>query len=302
MRCIEHMGKIVEYYEYYLSSSSCIFTFFNGDDSEIQQLFGSDIIDSVIISDDETGRKDVINLNMQLKNIRKETGSIIKKQYKVIKASYYTEDPVVDMSAGEPMVDGDGTPIVCTTFHPAEIETTTSEEQGFITTVTLEPPSIYDRVNNISTKIQNQSISYAVSQIIAQSFTDTQALQVKKIYPTFEDLVENKYQAEETGYKFIYNGELYKTAQPNLIFQSQYIPGQGTESLYTHIDEAHSGTLEDPIPAVSNMEYFQNKYYIEDSTIYLCNSELAKSGVVLQFVPSQLVGIYFEKVEVDSEG
>ena len=141
-----------------------------------------------------------------------------------------------------------------------------------------------------------------MSQIIAQSFTDTQALQVKKIYPTFEDLVENKYQAEETGYKFIYNGELYKTAQPNLIFQSQYIPGQGTESLYTHIDEAHAGTLEDPIPAVSNMEYFQNKYYIEDSTIYLCNSELAKSGVVLQFVPSQLVGIYFEKVEVDSEG
>ena len=301
MRCIEHMGKVIEYYTYYLSSSSCIFTFFNGDDSEIQHFFGSDIIDAVIMSDDETGRKDIINLNMQLKNIRKEPGSIIKNQYRVIKASYYTEDPVVDMSTGEPMVDGDGSPITRTIFHPAEIETNTNEEQGVITTVTLEPPSIYDRVNNISAEVKNQSVSYVVSQILAQSFTDAQALKVKNIYPTFEELVSNKYQAKEEGYKFTYNGELYKTAQSNLIFQSQYVPGQGTESLYTHIDETHAGTLEDPIPAVLNMEYFQNKYYIEGSTIYLCNSELAKSGVVLQFTPSQLVGIYFEKVEVDSE-
>ena len=296
------MGKIVEYYDYYLSDSSCTFTFFNTDDAEIQQFFGSDIIESVVISDDETGRKDMINLNMQLKNIRKETGSIIKKQYKVIKASYYTEDPVVDMNTGEPMVDGDGSPIVRTTFHPAEIETTTSKEQGFITTVTLEPPSIYDRVNNISTKIQNQSISYAVSQIVAQSFTDVQSLQVKEIYPKWEELVVSKYVAEKAGYKFTYNGELYKTAQDNLTFQSQYTPGQGTESLYTHIDEAHAGTLEDPIPAMANMEYFQNKYYIEDSIIYLCNSELAKDGIDLQFTPSQLVGIYFEKIEIESEG
>lgn len=76
------------------------------------------------------------------------------------------------------------------------------------------------------------------------------------------------------------------------------MPGEGTESLYTCIDEAHAGTLEDPIPAAANMEYIKGRYYIEDGQIYLMNRAGMEDGegIVLQHLPSALVGHYFEIV------
>ena len=34
---------------------------------------------------------------------------------------------------------------------------------------------------------------------------------------------------------------LYKTIQDSLLIQEQYVPGEGTESLYAVIDETHAG-------------------------------------------------------------
>ena len=44
------------------------------------------------------------------------------------------------------------------------------------------------------------------------------------------------------------------------------------------------------------MEYTKGKYYIEDSTIYLMNRAGMQDGesVTLYYLPSQLVGEYFE--------
>lgn len=51
------------------------------------------------------------------------------------------------------------------------------------------------------------------------------------------------------------------------------------------------GTLESPITAVAGMGYEKGKYYAEGDKIYLCiRSEL------LHFLPSALVGQYFEEV------
>lgn len=299
MKTIEYLGKKIEYYDYYLTTSSCIFTLFNVDDVDVAGFFGSDIITSLTLANDETGAKDEIQLNMKYKSNHKEHGSIKRTKYEVVTPSYYSEELIIDSNTGEQVIGGDGVPMVRTIFHPADIKTTIEEEIGVIITVVLEPPNIYDTVNDISTSVQKQSISFSVARISAQSFSDTQALEVKEIFYTYDELVKKGFIAKEIGYKFIHNDELYKTAQADLLFQSQYVPGQGTESLYTHIDESHAGTLEDPIPAFANMEYFQGKYYIENDIVYLCNSELAKDGIVLQFMPSQLVGIYFEKVESD---
>lgn len=299
MKTIEYLGKKIEYYDYYLTTSSCIFTLFNVDDLDVTGFFGSDIITSLTLANDETGTKDEIRLNMKYKSNHKEAGAIKRTKYEVVAPSYYSEESVIDSNTGEQVIGDDGVPMVRAIFHPAEIKTTIEEENGIIMTVVLEPPNIYDTVNDISTSVQKQSISFSIARISAQSFSDTQALEVKEIFYTYDELVKKGFIAKEIGYKFTHNNELYKTAQADLLFQSQYAPGQGTESLYTHIDESHAGTLEDPIPAFANMEYFQGKYYVENDIIYLCNSELAKDGIVLQFMPSQLVGIYFEKVESD---
>lgn len=145
--------------------------------------------------------------------------------------------------------------------------------------------------------------SLVVAKANAQTLTDGQALEVKALYDTFDDLVKAKYTAEKQGFKFRDGEDLWKTAQDNVKFQAQYRPGQGTESLYTHIDEAHAGTQEDPIPAKANMEYEYGKYYSEGDAIYICErggipnpEELYGQKVVLQYLPSALIGQYFRLV------
>lgn len=148
-----------------------------------------------------------------------------------------------------------------------------------------------------------QAAAVLVAQFQAQSLPDAQALEAKALYDTFDDLVKAKYTAKKQGFKFREGDDLWKTAQDNVTFQAQYRPGQGTESLYTHIDEAHAGTQEDPIPAKANMEYEYGKYYSEGDAVYICErggivnpEELYGQKVVLQYLPSALIGQYFRLV------
>ena len=98
---------------------------------------------------------------------------------------------------------------------------------------------------------------------LKKAITDEQALLVKSLYPTWEDLVaQNK--TVESGYRFICDGKLYKTLQPSYTFLEIYKPGIGTESLFTVINETNAGTLEDPIPYEGNMELFNGKYYSQN--------------------------------------
>lgn len=142
-----------------------------------------------------------------------------------------------------------------------------------------------------------------VARANAQALSDTDALDAKVLYDTFDDLASAGYTAEKAGFKFRDGDDLWKTAQDNVTFQMQYRPGEGTESLYTHIDEAHAGTQDDPIPAKANMEYEYGKYYSDGGVIYLCKrggipeeDAIAMYGekVTLQYPPSELVGQYFE--------
>lgn len=141
--------------------------------------------------------------------------------------------------------------------------------------------------------------SVMVSRTTAQLLSDDEALGVKAIYNTWEELVFNGYVAAEPGYKFTHEGDLYKTVNADQRFQADWIPGQGTESIFTRIDEIHSGALSDPIPAAANMEYEKGLYYSENGQVYRMNREGMLDGekIVLQFLPSALVGQYFECVE-----
>lgn len=72
--------------------------------------------------------------------------------------------------------------------------------------------------------------SARVAQIVAMSFTDEQALEVKDIYPEYQ--VDHAY---KQGDFFTHEGELYKVNQAHTS-ASQWEPGSvGTESLYTHL-------------------------------------------------------------------
>lgn len=71
-----------------------------------------------------------------------------------------------------------------------------------------------------------------------------------------------------------------------------------TPTLFELVEgQEHVGTLDDPIPAAVGLRYYKDKYYREGDAIYLCIREDTEDGTVLYYMPSQLVGNYFEEVE-----
>lgn len=133
-------------------------------------------------------------------------------------------------------------------------------------------------------------------QINSITVDDQTALRMRQYYPTFAELVG---QTVKQGTKFRADGsenaDLYKTIQPELTIQAHYPPGEGTESLYTRIDEIHDGTQYDPIPYNGNMALYNGKYYSQDGVTYLCNRDTVNP---VYNKLSELVGIYVEVVEI----
>ena len=133
---------------------------------------------------------------------------------------------------------------------------------------------------------------------------DQAAARAPEFYPAFEDVV-GTYQKKGARVRYTVNDQivLYKltcedqTEEGTLILES-WNPVDAP-SIWTAIDVTHAGTIDDPIPAVAGMEYVYGKYYIEGETVYICKrtGEAEGGTIVLQFLPSQLVGQYFEPVE-----
>lgn len=139
----------------------------------------------------------------------------------------------------------------------------------------------------------------------AMNLDDASALTVKELYPEWSYLCQSGYTAKDSGFKFKYESgrdvKLYKTIQPNFTFQSQWIPGEGTSSIYTQVVDSQSGTYDDPIDVpldvTSNaFTYVIGKYYRWNDIIYKCTRSGDEDGKEYSFAysPDQLVGQYFE--------
>lgn len=150
---------------------------------------------------------------------------------------------------------------------------------------------MYKQETLLAVKSEVQQAAVLVAQMQAQSLEDAQALTVKAIYPQWAEVIG---QTAKQGFKFLYGDALYKVIQPDgLTIQEQYIPGEGTESLYAVINETNAGTQEDPIPYAGNMALENGKYYSQDGVIYLCNRD---TEIPVYQDLKDLVGLYVEKV------
>ena len=121
---------------------------------------------------------------------------------------------------------------------------------------------------------------------------DQTAVRMTAFYPNWEDLIG--FTAEKTNFKFQYGGKLYKTIQANHTFQNNWIPGVGTEALYTRIDEVHMGDIYDPIPYEGNMALVAGHYYSQNGVVYLCTRD---TGNPVYNALSELVGLYVENAQ-----
>ena len=126
-------------------------------------------------------------------------------------------------------------------------------------------------------------------QINTLSVDDNTALRMREFYPEWKDLIGTT--VDKAGFKFTHGGELYKTIPEQHTFQADWVPGEGTESLYTRIDESHSGTLTDPIPYSGNMALESGKYYSQGGSVYLCTRD---TGNPVYSHLAEQVGIYVE--------
>lgn len=127
---------------------------------------------------------------------------------------------------------------------------------------------------------------------IRPELSDQLALKYSAMYPVWAAGI-----AVEAGQRYQYGDRLYKVGQAHTT-QVDWTP-DATPALWTVIDVEHAGTIDDPIPAVAGMEYEYGKYYSEYGTIYICQrtGEAAGGKITLYYLPSQLVGQYFEVVQ-----
>ena len=125
----------------------------------------------------------------------------------------------------------------------------------------------------------------------ATSLPDGEAAKAVELFPAWAYPV-----SYIEGNRVSDGGKLYKCRQAHTS-QNGWKPA-ATPALWVVIDVTHAGTIDDPIPASRGMEYEYGKYYLdgEDSNTYLCQrtGEAAGGTIVLQYMPHELVGNYFE--------
>ncbi len=127
------------------------------------------------------------------------------------------------------------------------------------------------------------------TQAGAATMTDDQVLSVAALYPAWSAGVA--YGGEGQPCVVSHGGVLYRCITPHTS-QADWTP-ELTASLWARVDKNHTGTLDDPIPAAENMEYIEGLYYSEGGRVYRCTRS---TGQPVAYLPSQLVGQYFEEV------
>ena len=127
---------------------------------------------------------------------------------------------------------------------------------------------------------------------LSTTLPDEKALNGVELFPTYEKLVAQN-AVVERGFRFRYNGKLYRTEQPTHTFNGVYAPGVGTESLYSEVTLPGDGMQDKPIEYSGNMSLENGKYYTQNGVVYLCNRD---TGVPVYHALTDLIGIYVEVV------
>ena len=91
--------------------------------------------------------------------------------------------------------------------------------------------------------------------------------------------------------------QYYEVVQPTENADPNHTPNI-VPAVFVAINKTNAGTIDDPIPAVRGMEYEYGKYYLdnEDGKIYICKRGEETGTIVLQYLPHELIGHYFEEV------
>lgn len=130
-----------------------------------------------------------------------------------------------------------------------------------------------------------------IEQAVDAALDDKTALQSVPLFAKWSAGVDVK-----KDQRYQYNGILYKVRQDHTT-QDGWTPDK-TPALWTAVaSDEDQGTIDNPIPAVRGMEYVYGKYYSDGGKTYLCKRTGEEDGgtIVLQYLPHELIGQYFEE-------
>ena len=135
---------------------------------------------------------------------------------------------------------------------------------------------------------QAQEIRTSIDNVTG-TMEDTDAAKNPMLFLPWE--ADTKYAA---GDRRRHDGKVYKCLQAHTS-QVGWEP-QAVPALWVAINTSSPGTIDDPIPAARGMEYEYGKYYLdpEDKKTYLCKRLNETGTIVLQYLPHELIGQYFE--------
>ena len=124
----------------------------------------------------------------------------------------------------------------------------------------------------------------------AKNLSDNDALNSIELFPVWsgdEDYAKGK--------RCRYRGKLYRCYNP-ISANPTWTPDV-TPAHWERVTVGEDGTIDNPITAAAGMRYYKDKYYLDEGKIYRCTRDDSNGqGTILHYVPSQLVGIYFEEV------
>lgn len=106
------------------------------------------------------------------------------------------------------------------------------------------------------------------NRLSVTDISDTEALEFPSTFFTFDYLCKQGKELAK-GVILRYKNDLWRVVQAHTP-QSIYPPSMETASLYSIIELAHAGTLEDPIPYKQGVAFEKGKYYEQYGVIYLC--------------------------------
>lgn len=123
----------------------------------------------------------------------------------------------------------------------------------------------------------------------AANLPDSQALGSIELFPVWSG-----YKDYAQGERCRYQGKLYRCYNA-IIANPTWMPDV-TPAHWESVTVGEDGTIDNPITAAAGMRYYKDLYYTENGKVYLCTRDDTGSGTILQYLPSQLVGVYFEEV------
>ena len=142
------------------------------------------------------------------------------------------------------------------------------------------------------TRAKAKQLRQLIEQL-AVTLDDETALTGIELFPMWE--IGRAYAVDD---RVQHGGTLYKCIQAHTS-QTDWTPDK-TPALWEVVSKGQTGTVDDPIDAALGMEYTYGLYYKDpdDGKTYICERTGEPSGgtVILQFLPHELIGLYFEEV------